>query len=89
MRILYHPLHFPHIRGDMVVSISACHAEDLGPIPGRGALAAQRMDTSWLGDAAISLISRVASNHTFLMLTFAKKNISDTLVYIQYAHMYT
>ena len=26
-----------HIRGSIVVSISACHAEDPGSIPGRGA----------------------------------------------------
>ena len=28
--------HYNHIRGSIVVSISACHAEDLGSIPGRG-----------------------------------------------------
>ena len=27
-----------HIRGSIVVSISACHAEDPGSIPGRGAM---------------------------------------------------
>ena len=31
----------PRIRGSIVVSISACHAEDPGSIPGRGALVAQ------------------------------------------------
>ena len=30
------------IRGSIVVSISACHAEDLGSIPGRGVLMARR-----------------------------------------------
>lgn len=28
----------PQIRGSIVVSISACHAEDPGSIPGRGVL---------------------------------------------------
>ena len=30
--------HNKHILGSIVVSISACHAEDPGSIPGRGAL---------------------------------------------------
>jgi hypothetical protein len=30
--------HIQHIRGSIVVSISACHAEDPGSIPGRGVL---------------------------------------------------
>ena len=33
--------HAKHVRCSMVVSISACHAEDPGSIPGGGVLAAQ------------------------------------------------
>ena len=38
------PLTLNHVRGSIVVSISACHAEDPGLIPGRGVVALQKVD---------------------------------------------
>ena len=35
---------FMHIRCSIVVSISACHTEDPGSIPGRGVFVASRLD---------------------------------------------
>merc|ERR1712016_322254 len=35
-------LQIKHVRGSIVVSISACHAEDPGSIPGRGAACTDR-----------------------------------------------
>lgn len=46
LRICVHLEHRHIIRGSIVVSISACHAEDPGSIPGRGAIHYSMQD--WL-----------------------------------------
>ena len=40
MRNAHHKYKVPNIRDSIVVSISACHAEDPGSIPGRGIIQA-------------------------------------------------
>ena len=52
------PLRAGHVRGSIVVGISACHAEDPGSIPGRGACGNPTRDRSFPRLA----VSRLPSN---------------------------
>ena len=58
-----------HLRGSIVVSISACHAEDPGSIPGRGVLTPSAGDADYQALGKGRLPALLICNHLLPFLS--------------------